>query len=788
MMLVSVIIIMILPGIIAACLHCKLHGLMHKKKVLGYFITYTIGINILIAGILWLVGIQKFNLFEVSLAFKLGWLISGVVLAVALAWFFNSYSRINWAKVKRVIPVALFLTITYVIFAPSSLFLENINEFYIKYSVVAPVIFLPALVLFSGILCVGYLIPERYLIFYTSLVFGVSLSVYVQMNFLNAKLPTLDGTEIDWSLYTNEAVISTVFWILCLFVCVITVWRWKQKTEKAEKYISYFLSAVQMVSLVVLLMTNRLDPEWEYGFSKEGEFSVGSSENIIIFVVDCLQPSSLEEYISSTAYASQLNDFTFFDNAVSGGAPTVVAMPVLLTGVEYDPMQDIEEYGDEIWQETLLYDDLTEKGYDIRFYTTPASIPTPSDIENAHNMVSNYTITRSDWIDDYVNFGKQFYKLVNFYTMPQILKAHYWLSTESIMNTISSADDKYVEDNYAFYCDMRAAKKLTESYDKAFRLYHLYGVHKPYITNENIEEVYENTVTEQQQLQGVMKEIYLYMDMMKENGVYDSSMIVILGDHGQHEIGSAEVNPAVLIKLPHESHDVLQHNSSPVHFRNVVATIAGTVIEDYSPYGPGVYDITKKSDVERLHTFRGEVGERMGLKGDLNTYHRIIVSDNVRENKYQIWNPHEINRINYEIGSIIDFANQNDYAEKLNYRLYKENGTAIASNELSMCFELQNYQDTDLEFHFTYSNVYNDTQKIRIYANGKSIENVICKNGNTEEKSVIIPKDTINEDELIIRMVFPNAITPNQIDRSNPDTRVLSVAFESMWLRESKSE
>ena len=265
-------------------------------------------------------------------------------------------------------------------------------------------------------------------------------------------------------------------------------------------------------------------------------------------------------------------------------------------------------------------------------------------------------------------------------------------------------------------------------------------------------------------------------------------MIVLLGDHGQHEIGSAEVNPAVLIKLPHESHDVLQHNSSPVHFRNVVATIAGTVIEDYSPYGPGVYDITKKSDVERLHTFRGEVGERMGLKGDLNTYHRIIVSDNVRENKYQIWNPHEINRINYEIGSIIDFANQNDYAEKLNYRLYKENGTAIASNELSMCFELQNYQDTDLEFHFTYSNVYNDTQKIRIYANGKSIENVICKNGNTEEKSVIIPKDTINEDELIIRMVFPNAITPNQIDRSNPDTRVLSVAFESMWLRESKSE
>lgn len=787
-MLISVLIIMILPGIIAAFLHCKLRGIACKKNALYSLILYTISINLLIAGILWLVGIQKFNLFEVSLAFKLGWLVSGVVLAVVLAWFFNFYSKINWPKVKRIIPPTLFLTITYAIFAPSSLFLENINEFYIEYIVVAPVVFLPALILFAGIFSVGYLIPEKYLIFYTSLIFGVSLSIYVQMNFLNSKLPPLDGTEIAWNLYTKEAVISTVFWILCLFVCVITAWRWKQRAEKTEKYISYFLSAVQMVSLIVLLMTNRLDPEWEYGFSKEGEFSVGSNENIIIFVVDSLQPSSLEEYIASAAYESQLNDFTFFDNAVSGGAPTVVAMPVLLTGVERDPMQDIEEYSDEIWQETSLYDDMTDKGYDIRFYTTPASIPTPSDIENAHHMVSNYTITRNDWIDDYVKFAKQFYKLVNFYTMPQILKARYWLSTESIMNAINSADDKYVEDNYAFYCDIRAAKKLTESYDKAFRLYHLYGVHKPYITNENIEEVYENTVTEQQQLQGVMKEIYLYMDMMKEIGVYDSSIIIILGDHGQHEIGSAEVNPAVLIKLPHESHDTLQYNSSPVHFRNVVATIAKTVVEDYSIYGPCVYDITKDSDVERLHTFRGEVGERMGLKGDLNTYHRIIVSDNAHADKYQIWNPHEINNIVYGVGDIIDFTIPNNYAEKLNYRLYKENGAAIASNELSICLELTGYQDTDLEFHFTYSNVYNEEQKIRIYANGKSIENVICTNGNAEEKTVIIPKETINEDELIIRMVFPNAVTPNQIDRSNPDTRVLSVVFDSMWLEESKSE
>ena len=57
------------------------------------------------------------------------------------------------------------------------------------------------------------------------------------------------------------------------------------------------------------------------------------------------------------------------------------------------------------------------------------------------------------------------------------------------------------------------------------------------------------------------------------------------------------------------------------------------------------------------------------------------------------------------------------------------------------------------------------------------------KDGIGEDMVVTIPKDMIEDEELIIRMVFPNAVTPNQLDRNNPDRRVLSVAFASMWLQ-----
>ena len=154
--------------------------------------------------------------------------------------------------------------------------------------------------------------------------------------------------------------------------------------------------------------------------------------------------------------------------------------------------------------------------------------------------------------------------------------------------------------------------------------------------------------------------------------------------------------------------------------------------------------------------------------------------------EYRLWNPYEINRLDYQIGDVIDFTSANPYADRISYRLYKENGTATASNELSICLHLEHAPTEDLELHFTYSGIYNDSQKVRVYAGGnKAGSTVLGPPGldDAQNEAVFtIPKDCIKNDCLLLRLVFPNAVTPNQLDRSNPDTRVLSVIFDSMWL------
>lgn len=778
-------IIVVLPGILAFLLYRHSHREFRWKKLLFYVLFYTAAVNLGILAGLKLIGMQRFNLFEMSVSFKIKWIVLELALSAVFTWFLKSVRKQNPVilkqTVQRVLPATLFLIVTYAIFTPSSLFLGNIDEFSLRYRNILPVIIGMSLFLFTVIffmaVCLRGGMPLHFFIVF---LFSIAVGMYVQGNFLNRNLPHLDGTLIDWKAYQTENIISTVFWIFCIAIIFTAAYFKKEKFEKFVKVLSYFLSIVQLVSLLVLLVAGLLNDETSYGFSKEGEFAVGSEENIIIFVVDTLQSDVMKEYLMSDAYGKDgtLDDFTFYDNAVSGGAPTEMAMPLLLTGIEYDPYQPYGDYLKEIWDETPLYDDLHQNGYDVRVYSTPSEI---GDIHE--NTIDNYVPAGNGWIEDYFEFGKSLYQLVNFSLLPQFLKEKFWLSSDALLYNINNVNYK-LNDLYFHNDFLAAAETLELDYTKAYRLYHLNGVHRPYNITENFDRAWDFSVTEQTVLRTDMKMLYAYMDAMKRNGTYDTSTIIITGDHGKHVEGSPETNPAVLIKLPMEKHE-LAYNSAPIHFRNITATIAGAFLDDYSAYGPAVYDITEESDVERLHTIDNSVRKRIGLKEREESLSgsRLIVLGDADAKEYRLWDPQEINRIDYVIGDIIDFTANNEYADRINYRLYKENGAATASNELSICFHLDNEEKHDLEFGFVYSDIYNDSQKIRIYAGGNKIENMVCtRNDIGKEMVTVIPEDAIRDDILTIRMVFPNAVTPNQLDRSNPDMRVLSVAFDSMWL------
>lgn len=730
-------------------------------------------------------------------------LILGLVLLGGILSLFRIVSsksrKCVLTNIKSVIPEVLLLVVTLVVFCPSSLFLANISEFAISYSKVLPVILtVAAMVVITCFIGAALIWNERLCRHYRALIGSVALGFYVQSNFLNPDMPELNGTEVNWSDFMLPGVVSIAVWlILIVGYQVFTAWKYG-KFEKVSKYLSYFVSAVQLVTLVVLILTTPKSSASNVVLTKDDVFTVGETENVIVFVLDSMGGEYLEENINKhEELETSLSDFTFFRNAIAGGAYTAVGMPVLLTGIEFEPTyQGYEPYLQEAYADTTIYEDLASQGYDIRILTDGRYMANVSDeiIRNA------YSIGDTFYISDYTAFAKDLYQFVGIYTMPQFLKPYFWMYTEEITSAITATNEEarrfsetdsladgevYKFDDVEFYQDMEK-NGLEVTHEKAYRIYHIFGPHAPFTMNENIEYVGEDVATEEGQLLGSMKIVFSYINRMKELGVYDSSTIIITADHGRSGADGIQQNPALLIKQPGESHP-LEYNDAPVHFRNVVATVARAALDDYSSYGPSVYDIDENSDVERLHTVAEPVKvQRYGEEENDQPFMRFIMpADATDEDRITPYKPQNINRIEYTVGDKIDFTTTTAYMDVLNYRIYKENSMGITSNEFSMHMDLKNYKGGDLEFKFRYSKVYNDEQRMKIYAEGELIADLTCKSESVgQDFAVTVPAERIKENELPIRIVFYNAVTPKQIGEGD-DTRVLSVGFDYFELNEN---
>ena len=140
----------------------------------------------------------------------------------------------------QVFPTAIFFVMTYAIYTPSSLFLQNISEFSITYLHILPSLLFLTFIIFMTILFIALcVVSDKNVIFFIGFLFAITLGLYVQGNFLNPKFPTLDGAPIDWSMYYKRDLASKMFWIVVpIVVMVISFGRWKTRLQQVMKYLS----------------------------------------------------------------------------------------------------------------------------------------------------------------------------------------------------------------------------------------------------------------------------------------------------------------------------------------------------------------------------------------------------------------------------------------------------------------------------------------------------------------------------------------------------------------------
>lgn len=464
--------------------------------------------------------------------------------------------------------VACFMLFLY---APIELLFTNQDEFWFDLYILLP----PMLVVFIiMLLCsvAAFLLIRvgggKYRLFLL-LYFIVFICSYIQGNWLAGGLPALDGSTINWSLYTAERTKSIILWVSV--ITISTILFKKLKKDSFNKLVTV-VSVCMLLMFFVTLMTLALEHD---GFSKKSTLAVTSKDmfemsedtNFIIFVLDAADGMRTEDMLASNAaYCDIFQDFTFYDNMVGAYPFTKHSIPFILTGQWFTHETDFDDYETAAYEASPLLTTLEKEGYRMSLYTSEALLK-DFGMEQFVNILPGKRGVTDSWA-----FARWQMLMTAFKYAPHDLKRLAFINPNAF-RTLKIAPEEaplFTTSNKTFYENI-LDEELRYTEENCFKFIHIDGAHVPYLYDENVNEI-ENA-TYESSLQACLTITDAYLNKLKDSGVYDNSVIIVMADHGYNDdlLNDGRVirqNPIFFVKGINEHHD-LTTSHAPVSFEDL---------------------------------------------------------------------------------------------------------------------------------------------------------------------------------------------------------------------------
>ena len=382
------------------------------------------------------------------------------------------------------------------------------------------------------------------------------LCLYIQGNFLTGSLPLLDGSNIDWSLYKKQYIQSYVLWIVVAVIIIVIYRKVKYEFfEKMVRIISICMTVMFGVTLLTLAATN-------HGFEKKlglcvtnkNMFQMSEDQNIVILVLDAVDASAMTAILEENPdYQNIFTDFTYFQNVLGGYPATRNAIPYILSGEWYENEVEFREYEAKAYAESPLFHSLEEKGWQIGIYEGEL-LANDEGKERFDNVIPGERGFVSKLM-----LIKWEVQLTGFRYAPYCLKPYMFVNLNHF-NRIKippEGESMFIGTNKDFY-NRVLEEEVSFTDQKCFRFIHISGGHPPFTLNENVEEVAPEEGSYEDNIKASLTITRTYLDKLKEAGVYDNSVIIVMADHGYSGIVGdyhGQQNPILFVKGMNEKHD-----------------------------------------------------------------------------------------------------------------------------------------------------------------------------------------------------------------------------------------
>lgn len=482
------------------------------------------------------------------------------------------------------ISAGIFLSVTLsfllCVYAPIEMFISNQSDFWFNINNLWPI----AVKLF-GLVAVSFLILFTVLRLIGKTVYNIGIAVvfsilaisYIQGNFLVSSLPSLEGAKTDWNRLSS-GMISSIALVLIVVIAVIIIFRWLKavKFEKVIKYTTLALCSMLTITFTTLCLTSEyIDKDRNVLVTGHNDFTYSSDKNLIVFVVDAIDNNEFLKAIErNPEFSDTLNDFTYFDDALAGYVYTRPSMPFIFSGSWYENDLPYEKYVEDALSNSPLIKKLRQDNYKSGFYSQ-GSFDMP---EQFSDVFENYVRAIPSWKDTRSAFTT-LAKMTTIRYAPWTFKGFgydaYDYAREAMLIP-SEEDFDYIKmNNIEFYDRIKDNNPIKISDEKCARIIHIDGAHIPFQYNKEVK--LDSNATYSTNVDACLTICDTYIKRLKESGVYDNSVVVIMGDHGfdiTERTFIGRINPAFLVKGINEKNDVMKRSDTPVSYESVADAFA----------------------------------------------------------------------------------------------------------------------------------------------------------------------------------------------------------------------
>jgi len=448
--------------------------------------------------------------------------------------------------------IAVLFSFTLAFFGPAQIFFGNSLDFPYAFATVFSPLLLAAAFTAAIVFSLLMLLKGRWREKASALVFVLGLLLWLQGNLLLWDFGPLDGREIAWGKRGLTGLIDGALWALFIILALVL----SRRTMRLARRFAPALLLVQLLAFgfqgwkapqVEGFKTLALDPTDRNLYSRE--------KNVIILVLDAFQSDVFQEIIRrDAAYGEIFRDFTYFRNNLGGFNGTYFSVPLILTGRYWDGSESIEEFKKRVYLSDSLPFVLKKKGYHVGLYP----LQYPGILYNrqvASNFVSRKNLSRKElaFLIDLALFRQlpQFLKNMVYHDQLWFLSRLFDDALPQRAKWKRRAERMTIQDlNQDVQRIQEFASGLRLTDRPVFKYWHWQGMHRPLARNENCE--YEKLAFSRgnylRQARCVLGLVGRFLAGLKHAGIYDRSLIFVLGDHGvtRENLGIlAETSPGV---------------------------------------------------------------------------------------------------------------------------------------------------------------------------------------------------------------------------------------------------